>query len=251
MKLQSLKEIGFSEGQIAVYSAVLELSNSTLNKIHEKTGIDRRNIYDILNNLIERGLISYSVENGKKVYQCTNPRNILDEVKRRKTILKEIEEELPNIKSLFEESKPEIRAEIFRGNESIKSLLSEILKNKESFWIGGNSFENYKAVPNNLQVWFEHWMKERAEKKHRMYDLVSHGAYLKGLEPNKETKHKKLYYEYKQLPLGMYTPMVIIIFGNEVAQIIWGEQSFAFVLESKKIKESYMKYFDYFWKMNK
>ncbi len=249
MKLHNLKEIGFSEGQITVYSAILELGISTLNKIQEKTGIDRRNIYDIINKLIERGIVSYSIERGKRTYQCTNPNNILEEVKKRESALKEIENQIPQIKSLFENSKPEIRTETFRGNEAIKSVLAEILKYKESFWIGGNNFENYKAVPSNLQIWFEHWMKERVAEKHKMHDLVSYGSFLKGLEPNKESKHKKSYYEYKQLPKGMYTPMVIIIFGSKVAQIIWGVQSFAFVLESNKIKESYMKYFDYFWKL--
>jgi len=42
--------------------------------------------------------------------------------------------------------------------------------------------------------------------------------------------------------------MVILIFGNKIAQILWSEQSFAFVLESAEIKESFMKYFHYFRK---
>jgi len=42
--------------------------------------------------------------------------------------------------------------------------------------------------------------------------------------------------------------MVIVIFGNKVAQIIWSEQSFAFIIESPKVKESFMKYFHHFWK---
>ena len=66
MDLNQLKELGLSKGQISVYSAVLELGISSLNKIQEKTGIERRNIYDILNKLIEKGLISYTVEKGKR-----------------------------------------------------------------------------------------------------------------------------------------------------------------------------------------
>ena len=62
MNLDNLKELGLSSGQIQVYAAVLDLGISTLNKIQEKTGIERRNIYDILNKLIEAGLISYTVE---------------------------------------------------------------------------------------------------------------------------------------------------------------------------------------------
>lgn len=248
MNLKELEEVGLSEGQIKVYTATLEIGTSTINKIHEKTGIERRNIYDILNKLIERGFISFTIEKGKRTYQCTNPKSIEDEIDKKENSLKELKSKIPQIKSLFNSEKPDIRAEVYRGNESIKALLTEMLEYKESFWMGGNSFEEYKAVPQNLQVWFEHWMQKRVEKKHTMHDLVSYGAHLKGLEPNKKEKHKKMWYHYHQLPKEIYVPMIIIIFGNKVAQIQWGEQSFAFVLESKKIHESYMKYFNHFWK---
>lgn len=248
MKLQNLKELGLSDGQVSVYSAVLESGISTLNKIHEKTGIERRNIYDILNKLIEKGFISYTIENSKKTFQCTHPNKILEEIKIKEKGLDELKYQIPEIKKLFDISKPEINAEIYRGNESIKSLLNELLEYKESFWMGGNSFEKYKAVSKSLQIWLEHWMIRRIDKKHIMHDLVSYGTYLKGLEPGNIKKHKKMYYKYSQLPKEMFIPMVIIIFGNKVAQIIWEEQPFAFVLSSEKIKDSYMKYFNYFWK---
>ena len=53
MTLEILRKIGLSEGEIKVYNALLDLGTSSLNQIHEKTGIERRNIYDILNKLIE------------------------------------------------------------------------------------------------------------------------------------------------------------------------------------------------------
>ncbi len=248
MKLENLKELGLSEGEIKVYSAVLELGITGLNKIQEKTGIERRNIYDILNKLIEKGLISYTIEKGKRTYQCTHPNKLLEEIKNKEDSLIELKKQMPQIKDLFKLSKPKIRAEIFRGNEAIKSLLNELLDYKESFWMGGSSFQKYTAVPKGLQLWFAHWMDRRVQKKHIMHDLVARGTHLKGLEPSNVKKHKKLFYKYCQLPKGMYGPMVIIIFGNKVAQTLWQAQSFAFVLESEKIKDSYIKYFKHFWK---
>ena len=91
-------------------------------------------------------------------------------------------------------------------------------------------------------------MKQRVQKKHIMYDIVSHGTYLEGLEPNKKKEHKKQYYIYKELPEGMYTPMVLILFGNKVAQVLWKDQPFAFVIESEEIAQSYKKYMEYFLK---
>ena len=255
MKLDYLQKIGLTAGEIKVYNAVLELGISGLGKIQEKTGIERRNIYDILNKLIEKGLISYTIEKGKKTFQATHPSKIfslLDEKKKAvDEVKREIKPHLVELERLYNQSKISPRAEVFRGVESIKALLEEVLEYKESYWMGGNSFENYSA-PKQLQEWWYHnWMKRRAGQKHLMYDLVSHGTFIKvikGLEPNNIKLHKKLYYKCCDLPKGMFVPMVIIIFGNKVAQIQWGEQPFAFVIESKKIKDSFMVYFKHFWK---
>ncbi|MAF37069.1 hypothetical protein CL622_08200 [archaeon] len=243
MNLKELRELGLSDGQISVYSAVLDLGISSLNKIQEKTGIERRHIYDVLNKLIERGFITYTIEKGKRTYQCTHPNSILDEVKEKEQSLKELKGKIPQMKSLFTLTKPEIRAEIFRGNESIKALMNESLEYKESYWIGGNS--GIESTP--LKYWFKHWMEKRVKNKHMLNDLVDHGVSLIGLEPRDIKKHKKNYYKYCTLPKNMSSPMVILIFGNKVAQILWGDQSFAFVLESDKIKDSFMKYFNHFW----
>lgn len=64
--IEELKALGLTEGEIKVYSAILNLGIATINKIHEKTGLERRTIYDVINKLIEKGLISYTTENKKK-----------------------------------------------------------------------------------------------------------------------------------------------------------------------------------------
>lgn len=248
MYFRNLEQLGLSGGQIKVYSAVLEIGISSLGKIQEKTGIERRNIYDILNKLIEKGFVSYTIEKGKKTYQCTHPNKILEEIKNKEKLLEELEKQIPKIKEIYDVSSPTIKAEVFRGNESIKALLNEVLDYKESFWMGGNSFEQEKVVPESLLIWFDNWMLRRVKKKHLMNDLVSYGTWLKDLEPENKENHRKMFYKYCSLPKGMYSPMVIVIFGNKIAQIIWGEKSFAFILENEKIKESYMKYFNHFWK---
>lgn len=247
MKIAQLQELGLSDGQISVYSACLELGISTINAIQEKTGIERRNIYDILNKLIERGFISYTLEHGKKTYQCTHPNSLQEAIEHKQKQLKELEEQLPRITSLFNERMPNISAEVFRGNESLKSLLNEILEHKESFWIGGNSGVE-KTAGTGMRLWFKEWNRRRVENKHVMHDLVDHGTFLEDYPPENKNKHKTHYYKYCQLPKNLQSPMVIIIFGDKVAQILWQEQSFAFVLHSKEIKESFMKYFNYFWK---
>jgi len=247
MNLQNLKELNLTNGEIKVYEAVLELGISSLNKIQEKTGIERRNIYDILNKLIEKGLISYTIEKGKRTYQITHPNKLKEEIEKKEDQLKQLKHQIPDITDFFESKKPKIKAEVYRGKEAIKSLHDESLQYKEQYWIGGNSGVEH-AVDPEMKIWFQHWMKKRAKNKTWLYDLVDYGTWLEGLEPNKKEIHKKEYYKYCQLPKNLRSPMVIFIFGNKVAQILWSKQPFAFVLESKEIKESFMKYFHYFWK---
>jgi len=247
MELQNLQELGLSQGQIDVYTAVLELGISTLGKIQEKTGIERRNIYDILNKLIEKGLMTYTIEKGKKTFQCTHPNKIKEEIDKKQEALEKLNSQIPDLTKLFNEAKPEIRAEIYRGDEAIKALLNEALEYDETRWIGGNSGVEQSTTPA-LKRWFQHWMKKRASQKKIMYDLVDHNTHLEGLEPDNIKAHKKMHYKYCALPPQLRSPMVVIIFGNKVAQILWAKQSFAFILESEGIKDSFMKYFNYFWK---
>ena len=72
-----LRDIGLTEKEIEVYMILLDIGSSPVNKIYEKTGIQRRNIYDLLNKLIGKGLVSYIVENKKKYFQPKNPENLL------------------------------------------------------------------------------------------------------------------------------------------------------------------------------
>jgi sugar-specific transcriptional regulator TrmB len=62
MELNYLKELGLSKGQIEVYGAVLDLGIGTINKIQEKTGIERRNIYDVLDKLVEKEPINVLIQ---------------------------------------------------------------------------------------------------------------------------------------------------------------------------------------------
>lgn len=239
MDLKDLKELGLSEGQIAVYLAVLELGIATLSKIQEKTSIERRNIYDILNKLIERGFLTYTIEERTRNYKCTHPNKIKEEIEKKKQILLELEKQIPKITSYFESIKPGVNVQVFRGNESIKSLLNETLEHDSTYWIGSVS----GIEQTGIKLWFKNWMRRAIEQKKPIYVLNDYGTTLEDSDGLK--------YEHFNLPISIRHFMSILIFGNKVAHIMWDKQSFAFVLESKEVKESYMSYFNYFWNQAK
>lgn len=244
MSLEVLRKIGLTDGEVKVYGAVLEIGVASLNGIHEKTGIERRNIYDILNKLIAKGLVSYITEKGKRTYQITHPNKIISYIEEEKHRLdetkNEIETEIPSIIKKFKAAKPPIKAEVYRGKEGIKAVFEDMLNYKENYFIGGGWYVVYE-----LPFFWANYNKRRMDLGVKWFNLVRH-------EFRKEKIPEKTLISVKFLPKEFSgNPLVIFIYGNKVANVLWSKEFFAFVIESNEINENYKRYFDYLWRRKK
>lgn len=239
MPLEILRKIGLSEGEIKVYSALLDQGISPINKIHEKTAIERRNIYDILNKLIEKGLVTYITEHKRRSFQISHPNKILGYIEEKKESLEnvksEINKEIPNLIEKFNFKRPEINAEIFRGREGVKAVWEDMLNYKKNYWIGSGRY-----VPQQLPYFFTSWNKRRIKLKVKWINLLRY-------ELRNKTKPMELE-KIKFLPKEFSgNPSSICIYGNKVANFLYGKDFFAFVIESNETAENYLKYHKYLW----
>ena len=236
MNLEELKILGLSNGEIKVYSAILQISVSSVNEIHEKTGLERRAIYDIINKLLEKGLITYTVENKKRTYQIAPINKLKQEIQKKKQEIISFEKLIPEINEIYNSKKPKIRMEVFRGKEGIKSVFEDTLNYKEVYFIGGKMY-----VAKQMPIYWEQYNKRRIKKRVKWYNLV-----LQDFKDKKILKQKLLY--YKILPKEFSgSPSIIWIYGNKIINMLWGEEYFAFMIESKEIADNYKKYFWYLW----
>src|SRR3989338_8776664 len=94
MNEKLLEEIGLTRGEIAVYTTLLKLGETTTGKIVEEAQISSGKIYEILEKLIKKGLASYIVKEKTKYFSAASPNRILDYVHEREEDLKKKEEEL-------------------------------------------------------------------------------------------------------------------------------------------------------------
>lgn len=239
MSLQLLRKIGLSDGEIKVYSTILELGQTPVNDIHEKTGMDRRNIYDILNKLVERGLVSYEDENKRRTFQAVHPKRIIGYIEEKKNeldiIKNDMVSEIPKLVIKFELAKPKTRSQTFRGLDGIKAVWEDIL-NYNSIWMIGSG----RYIPKQHPGFFNNWNRRRIKLGIKWQNLMRH-------EMRKEINPYKLEY-VKYLPKEFSgNPAVIWIFGDKVAQMLFGQEYFGFVIESKELSENYRKYFKYLW----
>ena len=239
MELEILREVGLSEGEIKVYRALLEIGLGTVNEVHEKTGIERRNIYDILNKLIERGLVTYIEEDKKKSFQLAHPMKIISYLEDKKGQLeltkKKVQKIIPSMIEQFKSEKPKIRAETYRGQEGIKSIWEDMLNYKEICWIGSGRY-----VPKQFPAFFQHWNKRRIKLKIQWFNLLRN-------EMKKEVKAMP-FETIKFLPQEFSgNPTVTCIYGDKVVQFLFGKNLFAFIIESKELAENYRAYHQYLW----
>ncbi|MEI7960842.1 MAG: helix-turn-helix domain-containing protein [archaeon] len=239
MDLSNLQKIGLSNGEIKIYSMLLESGAAPLNKIHESTGIERRNIYDILNKLIERGLVVYINENKRRVFKTSHPSNIIKYIEEKENSLEavkeELNEQLPPLLKQFNLRKQNIDAEIYRGEEGMKALFEDLLNAKDLYWIGGARY-----MPKMYPAWTAGWTKRRIKQGVRVH-------YLAKEEMRGEMKPYGLE-EIKFLPNELSeSPTVIGISGDKVHNLLFGKELFAFVIENKETAEGYKAYFKYLW----
>ena len=75
---KSLEGIGFSKRETSVYLALLELGKATVSQIARKANINRTTGYDILDNLVNKRLVSVSGKEPKQEYVAESPEGIIE-----------------------------------------------------------------------------------------------------------------------------------------------------------------------------
>ena len=75
--MEELKSAGLTDNESKIYLALIDLGPSLAGQISRKTGMYRRSVYDTIEMLIEKGLVSYILQNNRKIFQAANPERLL------------------------------------------------------------------------------------------------------------------------------------------------------------------------------
>ena len=246
MNKETLLEAGLSLREIKIYTTLLQEEELIANDIAKKTSIIRTNVYDIVNNLIQKGLVAYVIRNNKKYFRATEPEKILDYIDSQKEELNEtrnkINKILPELKTIQSNSEKPI-IEVYEGKEGMKTILAmsvrESLKTKKE--ILGISVQQNKcrilAGPYHIR-----WYKEREKNKIKSRYLMS----------SEEKIIPVKYTQFKSLPKEAKNPNEIFIFGDITTQFFFTGNLFsAIVIKNKEITDKYRDYFEFMWKIIK
>lgn len=136
---------------------------------------------------------------------------------------------------LFEE-----KTQILRGDSGMKAIMEETLRHKETLFIGaaGQASERYTKYLAESYL-------PRAKKSGHRWLLLSNRRILSKPASRYPISTVRL------LPKDWeYSPNVVWIYGNCVANVVWLKEPVAFVVEDAHVADAYRKYFWLMWKLS-
>jgi sugar-specific transcriptional regulator TrmB len=239
-KEEILIEIGLNKNEAGAYLALLKMGSSKVNDIYEETKIQRTFIYEILRNLIEKGLVNYVVKSGVKYFEASNPDKLKEILKEKQDMLDKVLPELKSIKSFVKE-KPAV--ELYEGKAGLKTILEDILKLEKG--------ETMYAYANNdlfekLRFYFPNFVRRRVKSGIKAKIIQERIFHL--LEGKKKNEKELRGLRFSEKPFKSS----VFIWKNKIALLtLRGDSIIGVVIENNIIAETQRQVFDLLWNITK
>ncbi len=235
---EELKRLGLTENETRVYLALLGLGSTNAGEIIKKTKLHRNIVYDNLDKLIEKGLVSFVTIKNIKHFEVSSSKELKELVKKEKEEIlqkeKLVDKILPQIEKLRNSSERKQEATIFRGKKGLKNILGEMAKTKSEILIFGTGW----GMRETMESYYEQWHLRLEQNKNKARILLPKNKKGSFLRP----------FIARYLPEKNIIPSTIAIYEDKVLNVVWGEEPTAVLFVSSKVSESYKKYFELLWK---
>ncbi len=241
MNSDILLRIGLTRNEVKVYLTLLEMGSTSAGALIKKVELHRTAVYDMLERLIEKGIVTYVMISKIKHFEVVEPHQLLNYLDQKKDELddykKEIEKILPELNMKRKLSKEAQEATVFKGKRAIKTIAEDVIRLGKPMYIFGAEGKLKQTFP----VYYHIFHRKRKEREIPMKIIYNEKVRMK-------KRHKELNdIEIKYLPNHFETPANTWIFGDMVAILVWSEQPIATLIRSKDVAKAYRTNFDLLW----
>jgi len=245
--LESLEKTGLSKGEAKVYLALFELKEGTKYSIAKIAKVSASKVYEILDKLIDKGLVSSVIKNNVMRFYPANPQKLQEYIQTKKTELEQqeeiVEKLIPQLINKAAQKEESSKVAVYEGIEGIKSIAAELKRDftAEKEWMAMGIRSSKKEIFNRLWIDF-HKLRAKCKSKCRF------------IFTDKGTDY---YYKLKSIPLTkikviqQITPSGVAIYGEKVMIFYYGERPSAVLIINKDIAESFKEFFNGMWKLAK
>jgi len=230
-----LQDFGLGKNEVQIYLTLLKLGSASASEISQKTKIHRINIYDLLEKLQQRGLVSYVIMGKRKHYESVDPKKILEIEEERRNKIKSIIPELSSQRSLTQMPQ---EATIFKNKKGIRNILEDITRSKTEVLLFASGWGFKENFPEYYDIWHERLKLNKVKIK----TLISNK--LKDIEIPESL-------QYKFLPSEFIFPSTTVVYEDKTFIIMWSAQPIGILIRGKEISNSYKQFFELLWKTAK
>lgn len=241
--MAQLLKLGLSSKEVAVYMALMGLGvSSPVSTIAKKAIVNRTTTYDILEILLEKGLVISQKKKSSRYYEALPPEKIVAYLKEQSEKFSHLAQEasamLPELNVHYRASgRPKVY--FYEGDEGLIRVYEETLSSSEEILAYASDQANQDAIP----WYFPQYYKRRAEKKIPIRALFPD-------TPKDRERHKLDSVELRQsrlLPKDKldFTPEVNF-FDNKIMIADWKEK-LGIIIESAEIAKVFKQTFELAW----
>lgn len=251
MNIRDLTKIGLTEGEIKVYDALLELGETTRTELAKKSGISPSKIYDVVNRLMEKGIVSSVKKHGVLHFSAANPDRLKDFLEKKEEEIKSeklvVEALLPSLLSRYMEKEEKTDVEVFYGWEGMRTVFHDIarsLKKGDTNYIFGASMG---LDPKQADLFFSKYY-ELVKKKGYTINIIfnenmrNHPDRIKYYATSKKHKVRFLYQD---------TFTEFNFYKDTVLFVMLLKKPIVIRVKNKEAADSFRKFFATMWKQAK
>ncbi len=238
--------MGLSPNEAKIYEALLQKGESSISQIAVNAKIHRRNAYDAINRLVDKGLCFQVVASSGDRFNAVDPGKLKELIEEKERSLDQV---LPEMQRKYRSTAAKEEAFIYRGLEGQKNIFREVLRvGENSYFIGAKGGWYDPRIESSRKQFF----KDANKKKINFIQLFDYGIKSMGGFP----KYFEGNLKYRMLPKEYSNNSAIHIFGEYVVTYTGlpigkiNEDTVFFVIRSKDLAESYRQWFWYMWKQS-
>ncbi len=244
MDSSTLEKLGLNRNEARVYFALLNKGQATAQELVKTLGVHRNIVYDNIEKLIEKGIVSFIIDGTKRKFIAEKPSALLEFLDNKKELLdseiNEAKKLIPEIDKIFGSQSYKQEVSLFRGIAGLKKVLSEIVKADKS-WCIGITNESVRILGETY--WKNYNLKKKVTKTEEW--LLWNSDFKNTVISKNKLSHHKI------LPKELDQVTETIMCGNNVAIMVYSYEPIVILISNKEVFNMYRTHFEFLWKISR
>lgn len=245
---EDLKKLGLSWNETKVYLSLVKIGETPVGGIINDLKVHRQIIYNALDELEKRNMVTKTLRNKVNHYKITDPEILVENIRQQELIAsrvsRRIEEEL-------KQTKKEHEINIYNGKENIRRFFIKIFKEEpigSTYYILGGQGKRLEEVLGE-KFFYGEYDNVRKERKLHSKNILSEtfrkdiGDFYQKLDTSiRETR----YVSFESI-----NPIITLIHDKSVCFMSLAEELFVIEIRNKSLRDAQLEHFNLLWNIAK